>query len=650
MDYGFITDFVMPPLVCPRCKHTNPEVAVFCYFDGAELRPSRGGAGRAFGRLPREFAFPSGRRCPTFDDFVKGCQDEWPAARDLLRKGTFRQFFASIGRLDLAKAAEEAMAQGDADIGLTSFLNSLPVSRDQGPRLDLHPRRLVLGNLLAGETREVQLTVSNQGQGMLQGTLSVAEGGEWLRVASGTGNGQCDLKTAREQQVTLTVDTRGLAADQTYGAKLKVVTNGGIVEVPAGMNLLAHPFPRAPFQGLRTPREMAEKMRAQPKAAVPLLESGEVARWFGSNGWNYPIRGAPAKGVAGVQQFFEGMGLSKPPVVRVSQTEVRVACNYPDTGRGQVVLQTSAKKWVYAQVESDAPWLRVTTPTVAGPQQAPVAFAVDPRQVPGGRFAEGTLQITANSGQALTVQVRAEVRGAPSPLGGRFLQPVLAVALTLLLIRLGLAPLVDLYARGAAVASAMVLTNQGMTSGGTSDAPVGAWLQLPWARIFSGSQASGGGPEPTLGKNAMREFRDHFVGRFVRIVALWTWWLGALVGLMALWRRGGTFADLPWGLIAGAVAGVAASATLACMVLLGDLVPSVVWSLPEGGLAGGVGGLLLWIMLALFCWSLLGAALGLVLGLLGPLGQAILAPVQNGLAGFCRLCGLRGAASYFAPP
>src|SRR5438270_6045140 len=106
----------MPPLVCPRCQHTNPEIAVFCYFDGAELRPHSGG--QAFGRLARPFAFPSGRRCETFDDLAKACQDEWPAARDLLRQGTFRQFFAAAGRADLAKAAAEAMAQGDADIGL----------------------------------------------------------------------------------------------------------------------------------------------------------------------------------------------------------------------------------------------------------------------------------------------------------------------------------------------------------------------------------------------------------------------------------------------------------------------------------------------------------------------------------------------------
>src|SRR5262245_59718193 len=29
----------MPPLICPRCKKTNPETASFCHFDGEPLRP-----------------------------------------------------------------------------------------------------------------------------------------------------------------------------------------------------------------------------------------------------------------------------------------------------------------------------------------------------------------------------------------------------------------------------------------------------------------------------------------------------------------------------------------------------------------------------------------------------------------------------------
>src|SRR5579862_2313753 len=113
----------MPVLYCPRCQRSNPEIAEFCYFDGAELRSRQDGS---FHRLGQEFVFPSGRRCRTFDDFAQGCRDEWPAARDLLRQGVFKQFFGGTGRTDLAQVAHEAMAQQDADIALTTFLDALP--------------------------------------------------------------------------------------------------------------------------------------------------------------------------------------------------------------------------------------------------------------------------------------------------------------------------------------------------------------------------------------------------------------------------------------------------------------------------------------------------------------------------------------------
>lgn len=622
----------MPPLVCPKCKSSNPDTASFCYYDGEVLRA---GQAAAANKLAHDFVFPSGRKCHTFDDLATGCQEEWAVARDLLKKGVFQQFFTGAGRLDLARAAMEAMRQPDANIGLANLLGSLPGGRRGGPRLDLNPRRLHLGNVTAGETRQVEVTVSNQGQGVLSGTLTIAEGGEWLRVGSG-GNGQCELKTQREQKVSLQIDTRGLPASQTYGAKLTVVTNGGVVEVPVRMDLAAHPFPKAPFQGARTPRELAEKMRTQPKPAVPMLESGEIAKWFAANGWNYPIRGAPAKGVAGVQQFFESMGLSKPPSVQLSQNEVRVNCTSSAAARAQVMLQTPAKKWVYGSVESDEPWIKILTPQVAGPQQAAIAFEVDPRQAPRTRFVEGTVTVNANGGQALTLRVKAQVGGGQLGAAGRILQPVLGMALAFLLVRLLLAPLADGYARGAATASAFQETNP--LAAAVPDNPLGGlggWLAVPWAGVLLGSENPAFPPA----------FRDAFVTHFLRIMAFGLCWVGALGGVWVVCRRGG-WTNLPWGVVAGLATGVAGAITLACLLLVGDLLPYWLWGAVSG--AGGAGALVVWILLATVCWGLLGAGLGAVLAVTGPVGRTILAPVLGAVAGLCRAVGLRGLASYFA--
>src|SRR5260370_20479850 len=175
-------------LVCPRCQRVNPGEAVFCRFDGAELRPVQGRDDASQRkRLPHEFVFPSGRRCQTFDDFARGCQEEWEVARDLLGQGAFRQFLASAGRMDLARAAQEAKAEPDPDIALDTFISRLPVQVEQAPRLDLSPRRLNLGTLHVGDMRQVRLTVINQGKGLLRGSLAVFEGNSWLRLANGQG-------------------------------------------------------------------------------------------------------------------------------------------------------------------------------------------------------------------------------------------------------------------------------------------------------------------------------------------------------------------------------------------------------------------------------------------------------------------------------
>src|SRR5207244_370420 len=244
----------MPAIACPRCRRTNPNEAVFCHYDGAELRPAHGGARLAPNQLPHEFVFPSGRRCKTFDDLVQGCQYEWEEARGLLKDGVFTQYLSSIGRMDLCRSVQQAQTQADLDVGLHEFVGRLPAQQVQGPRLDLSPRRLALGSLRAGETRQVRLTVSNLGKGLLRGTLTVEEGDSWLKLAEG--GSQCSLMTARDQQITLWVDTSGLPAPQSYNARLKVITNGGIVEVPVGFDVTAYGFAHPPFQGVATAREM----------------------------------------------------------------------------------------------------------------------------------------------------------------------------------------------------------------------------------------------------------------------------------------------------------------------------------------------------------------------------------------------------------
>ncbi len=113
--------------------------------------------------------------------------------------------------------------------------------------------------------------------------------------------------------------------------------------------------------------------------------------------------------MAAVQQFFECMGLSRPPVVQVSEPEVRIVPEFPEVVRWQVSLFTTTRKWVYAEIDSDAPWLKVITPSISGPQQAPFAFEVDSSLMEVNRVYVGHVHVLANAGQTLAVQVRVDV-------------------------------------------------------------------------------------------------------------------------------------------------------------------------------------------------------------------------------------------------
>jgi hypothetical protein len=593
----------MAPVTCPRCQRANPHEAVYCYFDGVVLRQ---------GAAPRtaaiEFVFPSGRRCRNFDDLVQGCQYEWEDARELIRTGAFGKFLAGVGRMDLVRVAKEAHAQSDPDIGLHNFINALPVAQVQGPRLDLNPRRLNLGALRVGETREIRLSIVNQGKGLLQGKITVTEGANWLRIDEADIEGRCALKTARRQEITLRISTRDLPAPCSYSGKLTVITNGGIAEVPVRMDIGALGFPRPPFTGVSSPREMAERMRALPKQAVALLESGEIQKWFLANGWAYPVAGPTARGVASVQQFFEGMGLSKPPPLALSESELHLSAVPPEAVRAQLTLSTTARKWVYARVESDVPWLRVLTPDISGPQRADVVFEADTELVDPGLH-EGSIHLTANAGQRHAVRVLFEVTPPHEPFTRKLLKPFFTGFLLILLYRILLAAPADLYARSSAES-------------------VRSWLQSP---LF--------GERP----------RPEFVRRFV----LATWWLGAVGGAVQLWHRGSRRSDVFCGAVAGAGIGVAGGATLACILDAADALPraalrELMGLLETADAAGSVWpGTLVWVLIAALCWGLLGGVIASLLRLGWKRGGRILAFVAGPLVWLLQMCGLKGLSGLF---
>jgi hypothetical protein len=569
--------------ICSRCHSTNPDEAAYCYFDGFSLLEP--GAAPALSRLPHDFVFASGRHCRTYEELALACHEEWDTARGLLKDGSFRQFLTAAGRLDLARSADEATANADADVALDTFLVKLPVTGLPAPRLELEPRRLILGTMRIGETLETELRVVNLGKGLLLGTLTAAGGDDWLRLDGAVG-GTVTIKAVRDQKVMLRVDTTTLSAPRDHSAHLTVISNGGIVEVPVRLSVIAHPFEQAPYKCAGTPRDLAVRMRANPKPAVALLESGEVARWFQLNGWPYPVNGPTAPGMAAVQQFFESMGLARPPAVSLSENALHFICTHPQAAVGQVSFQATERKWVYGRLSCDAAWVRLPSPAFSGPQKAGIFLEVDSSNLSAGRH-EATVQVIGNAGKTLPLHVSVEVLGPPAPLPAlreewqpsSLWRAILKGALLGMVLRLVLAGPADLYARVIAVGG------QGQPLPGT----FAAWREAPVDAAFV----------------------KHFVQA--------TWWLGAVAGAIMLARRGSHWADVPCGLIAGAAAGVAASGTLACLLPALDgparliLQPIAAAASSARGATAVFAGTVGWLAVAVLSWAVLGALAGLEL-------------------------------------
>jgi hypothetical protein len=562
--------------ICSRCHSTNPDEAAYCYFDGLSLLEP--GAAAALSRLPHAFVFASGRQCRTYEELALACHEEWDTARGLLKDGSFRQFLTAAGRLDLARAADEATANADADVALDTFLVKLPVTGLPAPRLELEPRRLILGTMHTGETLDAELRVVNLGKGLLLGTLAVSGGDDWLHLEGALG-GIVTIKAVRDQKVTLRVNTAKLSAPRDYGAHLTVISNGGIVEVPVRLSVVAHAFAPAPYKGAGTPRDLAVRIRTNPKPAIALLESGDVARWFQLNGWPYPVNGPTAPGMAAVQQFFESMGLARPPSVSLSDNALHFICTRPESAVGQVSFVATERKWVYGRLSCDADWVRLPSPVFSGPQKAGLFLEIDSSRLSPGRH-EATVQVIGNAGKTLPLQISVEVLGPPAPPPPpRLRQPssmgraLLKGALLGMVLRLLLVGPADLYARVIAVGG------QGQPLPGT----FAAWREAPVDAAFV----------------------KHFV--------LATWWLGAVAGVVLLARRRSHWADVPCGLIAGAALGVAASGTVACLLPALDgparllLQPVAAAASSVRGAAAVFAGTVGWLAVAVLSWAVLGA-------------------------------------------
>ena len=126
------------PQTCPKCHRANPADALYCYQDGFSLGGRNGHAGPVdpgAQPFPMPFVFPNGTICRNFDQLALACHNAWPTAIELLRHGDLANFLAGLGRVDLAKAAREALRDADKDRALDQLLGQLPANTIEPAKL-----------------------------------------------------------------------------------------------------------------------------------------------------------------------------------------------------------------------------------------------------------------------------------------------------------------------------------------------------------------------------------------------------------------------------------------------------------------------------------------------------------------------------------
>ena len=391
-------------LTCVKCSRANPDEAVYCYHDGFVLNGHAGRAGTgpvAIGaqQFANPFVFPSGRTCRSFDELAIACQENWGSAKELLSGGFFGSFFGGMGRADLARAADEAKKFGDLERGLDQLLDKLPTEVLQEPKLRVDPVEINLGTLEVGQDRQLELHLDNQGMRLLHGKV-IAVNTPWLTLGEGQGVAEKLFQFTHENKISVNVKGAKLRANnKPLEGKLVVDSNGGEpVTVIVRCSVPVKPYPGSgPLAGARSPRQVAEKAKLKAKEAAVLFEKGQVAEWYKSNGWTYPVQGPTAVGLGAVQQFFEALGLTPPPKVDISHRSVSLSGAVGDQNLRHVLeVKTEEKRPVYAHGSSNQPWLEVS------------------RAKLNGRVAQITLtvpQVPDRAGETLTAKVTVQSNG-----------------------------------------------------------------------------------------------------------------------------------------------------------------------------------------------------------------------------------------------
>ncbi|MBI3823404.1 MAG: hypothetical protein HY289_12105 [Planctomycetes bacterium] len=404
---------------CPGCSRVTPADAFYCYFDCTPLLKDLQTGPLRLGSqpFPTILYFSDGTACANFNQLALTCDNRWDEAKSLLVDGIWPTFFAGLGRLDLAAVARQVAKEPDLDRALSQLLEKFPADPEylRPPKVSLQPAVEDLGQLTPGTDKKFELVVVNQGMLLLHGTVS--SGCDWLVFDNRTGPAQKVFQTRNFFSVQVCVLGSKLRAGM-HGMQGEIIveTNGGVATLPVRVEVPIRPFPQGSYAndvlaGARTPREIAVKAREHPREAAILFEQGAVKAWYATNGWTYPVEGSQGSGKGAVQQFFEALGLTKPPVLEIDTQYLAFKGRIGERLSKRLTISTPEAKPVYAQARSDRDWATIGPPKYMGNKVKISVDVVVPPQP--GVMLHGQVIVQGNGNQQFVVPMSVEVDEVP---------------------------------------------------------------------------------------------------------------------------------------------------------------------------------------------------------------------------------------------
>ncbi len=410
------------PRQCPACSKINPEDACYCYYDGRPLSGERQDGPMKMGAMPfpMPFYFSDGQACANFNQLALACDERWEEARELLSAGYWATFFGGMGRLDLVAAAKRAATEPDRDLGLSQLLEKFPADTDalRPPKATVDSTDINLGQMRPGTDHAFELTILNQGMLVLRGMM--VANCDWLVFGSKSGPSQKMFQTRNVCTTSVRVLGHKLRAGlKPVEGEIVVDTNGGTIKVPVRVDVPILPFPKGVYAndalaGAKSPHEIAVKSKAAPTDAAVLFEQGAVKAWYAGNGWTYPIDGAEGTGKGAVQQFFEALGLTKPPKLDLDTVFLTFKGKPGQRLSRRMTLSTEESKPVYSQSWSSEEWVQFGPAKYMGNKVRIYVEVVVPDRP--GTTLTAQLTIQGNGKQQFVVPVNLAVEGDDRPI------------------------------------------------------------------------------------------------------------------------------------------------------------------------------------------------------------------------------------------